>query len=81
MKAFRIQNDIVAAADSQKAIAAWAEHYKEPYNAAGPVEEVPLTLEIQVEEPEGEWRDGTLDEVMPAGDEPAQIVCFGECEC
>lgn len=79
MKAYRIQNDIFAARDEQEAIAAWAEHYNAGTAEAGPVEEVPLDLEIQIEGPEGVWRDGKLSEVMPS-DGPAEIVCFGNCE-
>lgn len=84
MNAYRIRNDIVAAMDSQAAIAAWADHYHCAANEAGPVEEVnPSEVPCQAENHEG---DGSVDpsvktvaDVMPP-DGPAEIVCIGECE-
>lgn len=81
MKAYRIQNDIVAAPDEQAAIVCWGGYDDRDVASAGPVEEVPLTLEINIEEESGSFRTGTLAEVMPADGEPAQLVCEGECDC
>jgi hypothetical protein len=80
VKAYRIQNDIVAAANEQEAIAAWSEQTNMPAASAGPLEEInPAELSIEIENEFGAFRTGKLSEVMPdAG--PAQVVAFGECE-
>jgi hypothetical protein len=81
MKAFRIQNDIVAARDEAEAIKTWAEHYERPFNSAGPVEELdPETTEISIEDENEQWRDGLLSELIPEGDGKPEIIAFGECE-
>jgi hypothetical protein len=80
MNAYRIQNSIVAAPDEQAAITAWAAHFNQLATAAGPVEDVALTLEIQIEDEFGNYAPGPLSECMPGAGEPAQVVCEGECE-
>lgn len=81
MKPYRIQNDIVAAHDEQEAIKVWSEQRGEPATAAGPVEQVPLTMEVMLEdESEKGTKPGTLADCFPAeGDEEARIIAFGDC--
>jgi hypothetical protein len=82
VKAFRIHNDVIAADDEQEAIGTWAQYYERPAAEAGPVEEInPAEMEIQIENEDGTWRDGSLAEVMPADGEPPQFVAWGECDC
>ncbi len=84
MKAFRIQNDIVAAETAQEAIAAWAEDRNELVASAGPVEEIdPTQVPCTAESHEG---DGSIDpevktiaDIMPSGG-PACVVAYGNCE-
>lgn len=82
MKAFRIHNDMIAARDEQEAIRTWAQYYERPAVQAGPVEEVnPAEVPVQIEDEKGNWRDGTLAELMPSDADGPQIVGFGECDC
>lgn len=82
MKAFRIHNDIIAAADEQQAIRTWAEYYERPAVQAGPVEDIdPAELEIQIENEDGSYRAGKLAECMPPDADGPQFVAFGECDC
>lgn len=84
MKAFRIQNDIVAARTPREAIACWADFRSVPYNSVGPVEEVdPVSIPMEAEtEPGSGIVDPdikTVADMMP-NDGPAEIVAVGECE-
>lgn len=81
MKAYRIQNDIVAAHNEEQAIGTWAAHFKKDPKTAGPVEEVnPAEIEVQFERTEGEWEAGALAEIMPEADGAPEVLIEGECE-
>jgi hypothetical protein len=63
-------------------VEAFQQYYERPAAEAGPVEEInPAEMEIQIENEDGTWRDGSLAEVMPADGEPPQFVAWGECDC
>ena len=82
MKAFLIENDIVAARDRDEAVRVWAEFAEQPINSIKRIEELdPKTMEIAIEEEDGKVRDGVLEEVMPTDADGPQIVCTGECDC
>lgn len=81
MKAYRIQNDIVAAHNEPQAIGTWAAHYDVDPKEAGPVEEVnPAEVPMQFEQLDGSFQDGTVAEIMPEDGMGPEIVAFGECE-
>lgn len=82
MKAFLIENDIVAAGDRDEAVRVWAEFSGQPFNSIKRIEELdPKAMEIGIEDEAGNVRDGLLEEVMPTDADGPQIVCIGECEC
>ncbi len=74
MKAFKIQDDIVAAFSVEQAIEIWAEHFGVEADTAGPVEELnPATFLVAYEQDDGSFDDGTLADMMPET-EPCVLI-------
>jgi hypothetical protein len=80
MKPYRIQNDIVAAKSEQQAIEVWAKERGLPAASAGPVEEVLVTVPVNLEDDSGGTKPGTLADCMPGDNDEPRVVAFGECE-
>jgi hypothetical protein len=74
MKAYKIQDTIVAAHDEQEAIATWAKYFDEAPEDACPLKEVdPATFEVNYELDDGSWMPGPLMHLMPEK-EPGVIL-------
>lgn len=81
MKAYRIQNDIVAAHNEPQAIGTWAHHFGKDWRTAGPAEEVnPAEVEVQYEQRDGSFQPGPLTEMMPDDNADPEVLIEGECE-
>jgi hypothetical protein len=74
MKAYKIQDDIVAAHNEEQAVGTWMDYFSEDAKSAGPIEEIdPLTYMINFEQNDGSFELGPLADIMPEHD-PEVII-------
>lgn len=79
MKAYQIQNDIVAAHNEPQAIGTWADRFGIDPKLSGPCVEVdPLQVEMSHEGRGGRYEPGTLAEIMPEADGDPELLVEGE---
>lgn len=80
MKAYKIQDDLIAANSEQEAITEWAKHFDVEPDTSGPVEELnPETFQINYEQGDGSYKPGPLSHLIPDGDDPIVLI-DGEVE-
>lgn len=79
MKAYKIEEDIVAAHDEKQALQTWANLFEEnPADARGVEEIDPATFHVNYEQNDGTFKEGPLAAMMPTDNEPIVLITHDE---
>jgi hypothetical protein len=75
MKAYKIEDDIVAAHTRKQALQTWANLFEENAADARSVEEIdPATFMVNYEQDDGTFKEGPLAAMMPTDNEPIVLI-------
>ena len=75
MKAYKIDDDIVAAHDENEAKQTWANLFQENPADIRSIEEInPATFMVNYEQDDGTFKEGPLADMMPTDDEAIVLI-------